>query len=457
MCRNIPAPVVDSFSNFMIKYDVTSIDRYRAASLTWIGFKVQQPGSYTSESLMEKLQQNDSEFVGAVVELRPNGLFAFGRKSRGKSTLWHGIDSTEFVKMKSKSGPIDKEYMTLVLSDLLKVEEKVVNNYEIRDARVQSDEVPNTEHFLKMFMTMDLVDFEKEAASAKAVVTRRRTPKQAYITAAYIHIVKLRQEERSSSSSKAFLMMKVTDPSILKFDQDFAGVDRAKLHDLEVFSINIDPEDPLHCTDQIMTLGSYIFDGHWSEKALVLYGKSGAGKSSAAKSMARTIALGEAEEDGDNDENSKAFFLKVNSVEGLHSVVELINPSIPIIFEELTPRSPQDGESKPMNIQIVKSLTAVTETTTSKKRFHDVVLPNGTPRFFTSNCSSMNNWLEEIPHDIRSMSVVSRSLNLSEDVMAVFRRVAFCYVGHNLIPSNKRKEFNGDRRAQAAAKVARFR
>ena len=450
-----PSAAGEALANFMVKYQDAAIDRNLASNRAWVGVKMPHCDSFTLESLMEKLQQNDAEFVGAVAELSAGGFLIFGRKKRSSLVVWNGIDITVdehygYFKVNQRSRALDKEYMTLVLTDIVKVGVRALTNYDIRNIR--STPTDDTSELCRELIDMDIMEFEKEAGDAKNTQVKKRNRRQAYIVSAYIHIVKMRQEDRATSSSKAFLMIKVTDPTIMKFSKDFGE----SLYNLEVFSINVIPGDPLNGTDQIMSLSDYVWNGEYAEKALVLYGKAGTGKSVAVRSMARNIALSEAEEDC-NEENSKAFFLQVNTVEGLHGVVELINPSIPIIFQELTPSNTQDGETKPMNIQIVKNLTSVLETTDSKKRYQNVILPLGTPRFFTSNCKSMHGWLEEIPDNIRTMSVESRLLNLTDDVMAVFRRVAFCYVGDSVIPANKRKMFNEERKAQAKAKMARFR
>ncbi len=122
---------------------------------------------------------------------------------------------------------------------------------------------------------------------------------------------------------------------------------------------------------------------HYLQYTLVLYGDSSLGKTQLATSLLASIA-------GDiwQTPDSRCYFLKIETIEGLREAVgaNAIKRGVGILYDDIEP-SKVRGTRAGSSLDDVKNLTEVGTSSTLHARFRDIVLEELQQQIFTTNAS----------------------------------------------------------------------
>lgn len=124
---------------------------------------------------------------------------------------------------------------------------------------------------------------------------------------------------------------------------------------------------------------------------------------------------------------------------------------VPLLFDELTPSNNQGGRGA-LSADLVKLITTVADPGTVHARCSDIVLSRSQPRIFTSNATSPSSWFDGLKDNLLAMSPTAR-LRLSEDTLAIYKRIVLVPIDLPMIKKDAVDNFQGHQRSAASGAV----
>ena len=194
------------------------------------------------------------------------------------------------------------------------------------------------------------------------------------------------------------------------------------LHALRLVTYDVD-----RCVPVSMSVNEFLEQGKFVSFSVVLLGKSFSGKTSLARCLCAIIAR--SEQVGRPDPH----FLQVSTLDSLYEVRHLLDASVPICFDEISPERP-DGNAKRLNPDALKKLTNVQGAGGLGCRYHNPFLPAGEARVFSSNALGPHEWHSSLPAGFPNHTQEEIS-SMTPDTHAIFRRCVFGLVGADLVQS----------------------
>lgn len=213
------------------------------------------------------------------------------------------------------------------------------------------------------------------------------------------------------------LKVSVNCPTIYPLDS-FRG-----LESLRLSTYDVDTYQPVHTT-----VHNFLLEGKFATYSLVLLGKSSSGKSSLARTICAAIARAEQPQSADQ------HFVQVSTLDSLYKVRHLLDSTVPICLDEVTPERP-DGAAKRLNPDALKKLCNVQDTSSLGCRYENPDIARHEARVFTSNVQDLSAWHHMLPGDKFPEHSSHEIASMSADVLAVFKRCYFGIVSSDLVCS----------------------
>ena len=261
--------------------------------------------------------------------------------------------------------------------------------------------------------TLPEIDIQNLIIACKALPVKGQSPREAMIARCGDRILANMARARAVLSG---MQVSATCPSVFPLSS-FCG-----LHSLRLVTYDVDK-----CEAVSLSVPEFLERGKFVSYSVVLLGKSCSGKTSLARSMCSNIAL--SEQSGRPD----AHFVQVSTLDSLYEVRHLLDSSVPICFDEVTPERP-DGPARRLNPDALKKLTNVQGSGGLGCRYHNPFLPAGEARIFTSNAEDPSQWHHSLPAGFPDHTK-EQIASMSPDVLAIFRRSMFGLVRHDLAQS----------------------
>ena len=304
-----------------------------------------------------------------------------------------------------------------------------------RNFTISAVESTSTEDIRDDWSKKKFKDIEMEIANAKAKQKSRRTRREQLIVSCHSNIMaSLRADMEATTPIK----LKAINDIYLKFEE------AQHLQDTMCFTFDVmTGESTEYSIHQWLVQGKYV------RHTLVLLGPPQLGKTPVATMLCSIIAQSE-------QDTQDPYFIKVSTIDGLKAGVpeRLHQRGVPLLLDDLTPGE-RKGSRPCSTMEELKHLTNVQGSETVDARNSDLQLSEQQPRIITSNACSLAAWHRALPRDVRGMSPQER-LGLSSDVKAIFKRCAFAFCTHVLVPDAGAKRQWQHKECDAAAKVARF-
>jgi hypothetical protein len=284
---------------------------------------------------------------------------------------------------------------------------------------------------LAQYAHLSVADFRALLITLKArTEAREELSDEEQLLVRYAHdFEKLRHAEHEAKLSANMLCDAASEP--LRFRRDFELTPAT----VKAWRIDVTNGRREHLED----VESAFMRAVAEDKAVVLYGSPGLGKTPLARAFAAFVALCDLEK----RKVERPAFVFSGTVDALRKLCEQgsLADAPPIVLDEWAPRQtacgPQAG-----GIDSIKNILDASGTRTVAARYSDMALPSGCARIVTTQCLS-----KIVPAlDCAEFATPENVLDLGDDVLAVLKRAVFFRVQAAVIPQQAREAFVGDRR-----------
>ena len=437
---------VDGLDEFLQPIDVAN-----ATGRIWI--LVRGKSDETLKLVVETLLKFKSLIIGICQDTRTDEYVVLLCKRRQTSRCFTFFKEVKTFGFKSPSSARAQATFNFnILRIMTKLNAEVTVNYAIKPSTKSSgsNEGMNKaiDAVVEKVKSMTPAEFEVNVIKAKCVPKDEKTMEDIALVSGQFNLKALRKEAEESKQAYNKMKISSSSPHVIRYS------DFQKLQELIVWFVDLDSY-----TIVKKTVDKFIKDGDWIEKSLVILGSARMAKTPGAQSILALLAEALQCDEG-ADVEKEAYYLKVGTVESIKKVEMYLQEGTPILFDDITP-SDRRGTRSAMSFNEVKHVTLVVPPKDGGEqcdaRNVDFCIPADCPRIFTSNASSPSKWMKGLA-DIGGLSDgdIAKVLKADNESSAIYKRCAWAIVTECLIPLEKRKAYDTDRRPSAAAKVSRL-
>ena len=270
-----------------------------------------------------------------------------------------------------------------------------------------------------------------DIGTCRHVVKVKRTPRQSFIAARHVELLKLWHCQAKNGHS---FVVKVDDSDIMNIRDYTPAASEIMLSYVDVSDGSV----------KQFSVRDWIVGAHMSHTA-VLYGGPRLGKTPLAKSMAACVA----------PVHHQQQFIMVSTLDVLPQN-DLVS-GVPILLDEFNP-SAKRGTRPAHSCEDLKVITEIAEGGTINGRGSNqggnIQFPKMVPRVITCNAKNPFEFFPVLPPNLFTTMTNNDRLGLHHDAKAVIKRCAFLHIEQSVVPLTVSANHSVDRRVAVKRRAA---